>query len=173
MKIWIIGSVGSGKTTLAGKLSGQTGIPFYEVDCIVHDETDSERRKRTPQEQAGLLRDIDRQPHWILEGTYRPSCHLLFELADTILFLDPPASVRRRRILKRFCRQKLGLESCHYRSDFHMLRMMYRWTREFEAGRPAFERMLAAYPEKLITAHCEDEAASRLKERNYAGYQRL
>lgn len=34
-KIHIIGSVGSGKTTLARKLSNQLGIPHYELDNVV------------------------------------------------------------------------------------------------------------------------------------------
>ncbi len=35
MKIRIIGSVGSGKTTLAKKLSEMEGIPYFETDRIV------------------------------------------------------------------------------------------------------------------------------------------
>lgn len=34
-KIHITGSVGSGKTTLAKKLSVELGIPYYEIDTII------------------------------------------------------------------------------------------------------------------------------------------
>ena len=33
-KIYIIGSVGSGKTILAKRLSGELNIPYYELDSV-------------------------------------------------------------------------------------------------------------------------------------------
>ena len=39
MKIDIIGSVASGKTTLAGKISQKYNVPYYEKDNIVWDRT--------------------------------------------------------------------------------------------------------------------------------------
>ena len=38
MKILIIGSVGSGKSTYAKKLSNELNIETYEIDSIVHDD---------------------------------------------------------------------------------------------------------------------------------------
>ena len=38
-KIYIVGMVASGKTTFARNLSKEIGIPFYELDCIVHVKT--------------------------------------------------------------------------------------------------------------------------------------
>ncbi len=66
------------------------------------------------------------------------------------MFLDPPLWKRKMRILTRFAKQQLGLEPCHYRSDLRMLRGMFRWTREFERGRPRFEEMLSGYRDKLV-----------------------
>ncbi|WP_051530021.1 shikimate kinase [Anoxybacteroides tepidamans] len=40
-KIHIIGSVGSGKTTLARTLSARLHIPFYELDTIVWKRSNS------------------------------------------------------------------------------------------------------------------------------------
>jgi adenylate kinase family enzyme len=37
-KIYIVGIVASGKTTFAKQLSKITGIPWYELDNIVHDD---------------------------------------------------------------------------------------------------------------------------------------
>ncbi|MEN2666894.1 hypothetical protein [Listeria aquatica] len=34
MKIWIIGSVASGKTTLAKELQKELGIPYHELDVL-------------------------------------------------------------------------------------------------------------------------------------------
>lgn len=50
MKILIIGTVGTGKTTLAKKLSIKYKIKYYEIDSIVHDDNNN-GRKRTKEEQ--------------------------------------------------------------------------------------------------------------------------
>ncbi|OOC61399.1 EutP/PduV family microcompartment system protein [Paenibacillus ihbetae] len=50
-KILIMGSVASGKTTLARRLSEQLHIPWFELDAIVHHQTSTGRYKRTEEEQ--------------------------------------------------------------------------------------------------------------------------
>ncbi len=149
-RIYIVGIVASGKTTLAKALSKKTGLPFYELDTIVHGGDGVQRRKRTSEEQKQIISDIDAAGGWIIEGTYRKSCHCLLDLADTIVFLDTPLHTRLYRIFFRFIKQQLGIEHCHYKSDVHMLRMMYKWTWDFERGRPGFMEMLAVYRQKLI-----------------------
>ena len=51
MKLDIIGSVASGKTTLARKLSAQYQIPFYEKDNIVWERTPHGDKRRNPEER--------------------------------------------------------------------------------------------------------------------------
>ena len=55
MKIDIIGSVASGKTTLAKRISRQYGIPYYEKDNIVWKRTASGDVKRSPEERERVL----------------------------------------------------------------------------------------------------------------------
>lgn len=71
-------------------------------------------------------------------------------MADTIIFLDPPLWKRQIRIFTRFLKQKLHIEECHYVPDLAMLKMMYKWTRDFEKSREAFEADLSLYNHKLI-----------------------
>lgn len=112
-----------------------------------------------------LIREIDTGGSWIIEGTYRESARILLELADTILFLDPPLYVRKLRIFRRYLRQRLGLERCRYTPNMKMLKVMVRWTRELEVKRPEFEAMLNGYAYKLIKAHSTDEALYLLLKR--------
>ncbi|ADL50849.1 hypothetical protein [Clostridium cellulovorans] len=149
-KIYIIGIVASGKTTLARRVSQELNIPHHELDCIVWNETDAGRFKRTPEEQVEVIEDIDRIGAWIIEGTYRSSCHCLFDMADKIIFLDTPLWKRRYRILSRFIKQQLGIEKCHYKSNLEMLRAMYKWTSDFEKDRPEFENRLKPYMDKVV-----------------------
>ena len=149
MKLLILGIVAAGKTTLARELSRTLFIPWYEGDCIVYREECSDRYKRSPEEQAEEIRRIDAQGDWIIEGTPRKSQAMLLELADRIVFLDPPLRVRKRRILTRWLRQKFGREKCHYQPTLAILKAMFRWTREFEDDRTDFLSQLARYGEKV------------------------
>lgn len=67
-KLFIVGSVASGKTTLAACLSEQLGIPWYELDSLVHVRTAHGRIKRTPEQQMEAMAEIDRQGSWIFDS---------------------------------------------------------------------------------------------------------
>lgn len=149
-KVLIIGIVASGKTTLAKRLSKEINVPWYELDSIVHYQTATGRFKRTADEQNEVIMNIDKDGNWIFEGTDRESYQCLYELADTIIFLDTPLWKRRIRIFVRFLKQKLGIEKCHYKSDIMMLKMMYKWTQDFESNRDGFEAKLQLYQNKVI-----------------------
>ncbi|SFS68550.1 hypothetical protein [Paenibacillus sp. BC26] len=152
-KIFIVGIVASGKTTLAKRLSRTMNLPWYELDSIVHPETPEGRAKRTPTEQLEVIMDIDREGMWIFEGTDRESYQCLYEMADIILFVDTPLWKRRIRIVTRFLKQNLGIESCNYKPNLKMLQMMFKWTKDFERNRSRFEAKLRMYPDKLIRLH--------------------
>ena len=59
-KVHIIGSVGSGKTTLAKNLSTKLGIPYYELDNVVWKRYADGDVRRTDQERDVCLRSIIR-----------------------------------------------------------------------------------------------------------------
>ncbi|GAA0385479.1 AAA family ATPase [Paenibacillus motobuensis] len=149
-KIVITGIVASGKTTLARRLSERLEIPWYELDCIVHYRTSNERVKRTPQEQMRVIKEIDKQGPWIFEGTDRGSYQSLYDMADTIIFLDPPLWKRKIRIITRYLKHQIGIEQPHYKSDLNMLKMMFQWTKDFERNRSEFEAKLKLYKDKVI-----------------------
>ncbi len=148
MKILIIGIVASGKTTFARKLSNYLGIKYYEIDSIVHD--DLNKVKRSSEEQKKLIEEINRGDSWIIEGTLRKNLFYLCDMADRIIYLDIPLKVRKRRIIGRFIKQKLGIEKSNYKPTWNMLKMMFKWTREFEDTRNEFENKLRKYKKKLV-----------------------
>lgn len=148
MRIYVVGIVASGKTTLSKSLSERLDVPMYELDVIVHPVIDGKRVKRTPEEQVEYITGLEGS--WLIEGTLRTSCMVLLDLADMIVFVDPPLKLRKRRILTRFIKQQLGIEKCHYKSNLKMLKMMYHWTKDFEEKRDEFESMLSKHSSKLI-----------------------
>ena len=147
MKILIVGTVGTGKTNLARKLSKEYNIKYYEIDSIVHD--DINKKKRTPQQQNEIISNINKEDGWIIEGVLRENLEDLLEIAEKIIYLDIPKNIRNKRILTRYIKQKIGIEKSNYKPSLKMLKMMYKWSNEFEKNRDEFENKLNKYVDKL------------------------
>ncbi len=148
MKILIVGTVGTGKTTLAKKLSKDYNIKYYEIDSIVHNDRQN-GRKREEEEQNVIIKNINKNENWIIEGVLRKNLQYLLELADKIIYLDVPKYKRNIRILKRYIKQKLKLEKSNYKPDIKMLKMMFKWSNDFEKNKKELENLLLKYKNKL------------------------
>ena len=148
MRILIVGTVGTGKTTLARKLAEEYNIKHYEIDSIVHDDNEG-GRKRSAQEQDRIIKKIDEENSWIIEGTLRKNLYYLLDIADKVIYIDIPKRKRNIRILTRYIKQKLGIESSNYRPSIKMLKQMYKWSEEHEGNKYQLEKELDKYKEKL------------------------
>ncbi|EAC6872580.1 AAA family ATPase [Listeria monocytogenes] len=132
MKIRIIGSVGSGKTTLAKKLSEWQQIDYFETDRIVWKREETEVR-RTDIEKTAVLNNILRQENWIIEGVHLEAwVNESINQADVIIFLDLPKKQIRYQLIKRQIKQLLRLEAAHYLIRFKMLKKMFYWDDLFD-----------------------------------------
>ena len=160
MKILIIGTVGSGKTTLAKKISKQYNIKHHEIDSIVHDDSKN-GEKRTEKNQYEIIKTIDMHENWIIEGVLRKNLFYLLELADKIIYMNIPKKLRNRRIFIRFIKQILKLEKSNYKPTLKMLKQMYKWSNDFEEEKEYFEVSLKKFGDKLILV--EDTNKFRLE----------
>ncbi|MDM5326968.1 AAA family ATPase [Neobacillus sp. CF12] len=151
-KIRIIGSVGSGKTTLAKKLSTKLNIPFYELDNVVWKRKMSGDIRRTDEEREKYLYSIIHSKTWIIEGVHNEDWVVSsFQNAELIIYLDTKYSIRTYRIIKRFLLQKLGLEKSNYTPTINIFFKMFKWNRHFEeVGKPNFFNRFGIYSEKLL-----------------------
>ncbi|WP_210364039.1 DNA topology modulation protein FlaR [Bacillus sp. REN3] len=150
-KIHIIGSVGSGKTTLARIFSKRMDIPCYELDNVVWKRSSTGDVRRSEQERDKHLGSIIDSPTWIVEGVHYGWVGQSFRNADLIILLDPPFRRRTNRIIKRFILQKLGLEKANYEPTFGILRKMFAWNRNFEVeNRAEIMELLKRYEDKLV-----------------------
>lgn len=150
-KIHIIGSVGSGKTTLARTLSSELNIPYYELDNVVWRRSENGDIRNTPEERDAQLNDIVSSNPWIVEGAHHKWVAPSFQHADMIIFLDVALSKRIYRITKRFALQLLRLEKANYKPTFKMFLMMFKWTNDFERGSKAeILHMLREHNDKLV-----------------------
>ena len=112
MKIYIIGPPGSGKTTLAKKLACKYNLDFYELDCIVHDDVNKD--KRTKEEITTIFEEILKKESWIIEDVGRDIFSKGLELSDVIYYIKIPKIRVYSRIFRRWFRQKLGREEYSY-----------------------------------------------------------
>jgi adenylate kinase family enzyme len=99
-RIVIAGISGNGKTTLGRRLAQRLGVPFTELDALMHQpgwvpaETEAFRR-----EVQGLLEASD---GWVLDGMYQSQLgDLVLRRADTLVWLDQPLPLVLRRLVKR------------------------------------------------------------------------
>ncbi|MPM99171.1 hypothetical protein SDC9_146362 [bioreactor metagenome] len=153
MKIYIVGSVGSGKSTLARRASEKMNVPCFHLDEVVHvpDATASwGNRKRPVEERDALFREMLASSDYIMEDAGRECFLEGMRLADAVVLLDPTPLVRRKRILFRWVRQNLGLEKCIYRPRFVVLKSMFGWARNYEAGKDGMKARLAPFSDKLV-----------------------
>lgn len=97
-RILVIGSGGSGKTTVAKAIAAKTGIPLIHLDQIFWHAgwipTPDPEWDRVTDEL--IVRD-----RWVMDGNYGRTLPKRIAAADTVVFLDLPRIVCTWRILKR------------------------------------------------------------------------
>lgn len=97
-KIAIIGSPGSGKSTVAKRLHELLKLPLIHLDKNFL----RENWQTTPVEEwQQKVKDFVAQPKWIIDGDYFSTMDLRLAAADTIVYFDVPRFVCLWRITKR------------------------------------------------------------------------
>jgi len=164
MKIDIIGSVASGKTTLAKRISKKYGIPYYEKDNIVWKRTADGDVKRSPEERDKYFYDIIKENNWIVEGSPRKVLNESFGCCDYIIVLDENTIIRLTRVFKRWVNQRSRRESYNSRPTWNFLWLNIKWVWEFNRMKEGLLQELSIYGEKVkIFKHSKDVYAFVMK----------
>lgn len=90
LKIIIIGSPGSGKSTFARKLSSAAGIPLYYLDMLWHKPDGTNISRET---FDAKLNEIIQKDTWIIDGNYQRTLETRLKECDTVFLLDFPLEV--------------------------------------------------------------------------------
>jgi len=158
VKIYIIGSVGSGKTTLARKVSAKLQVPHFETDNFVWTRHLKGDIRNEIEVRDQLLQDAIILDHWVIEGVHIDWTDTGLQEADQIIFLDFPSQKRVQRIVKRYIRQLLRIEKANYKPTFSMFRRMFKWNRYFEEQmKPEFIKKCSVYDHKLYRFQTDKE----------------
>jgi hypothetical protein len=97
-KVFIIGIAGSGKTTLARRLTAELGSPHIDLDAIRYPQ---HKDKVLLPELRPTIDALVQEPRWVVEGAYTGWTEPLLAAADRIVWLDTGAKRSAYRILQR------------------------------------------------------------------------
>ncbi len=127
-KIYIIGPVASGKTTLARKLSKKLNIKMYELDKIVWD--DARGVKRSDEEIVLLFANILNKNLWIIEDVGRNKFREGIKVADIVYYINLSKICLYKRVILRWIKQMLKIEDSNYKQSLKTLEDNLRWVND-------------------------------------------
>ena len=99
-RIVVVGTTGSGKTTLARELAAALGIPHIELDVLFHGPDWTPR--------AAFRADVEAATDataWVCEGNYSPVYDVVWSRGTELVWLDLPFPVVFRRLGSRTWRR--------------------------------------------------------------------
>jgi adenylate kinase family enzyme len=98
-KVAVVGVSGNGKTTLARSLAAKLGVPYVELDRLNH----LPGWQEAPLEEfRAAVEEAMSTDGWVLDGSYEHRVGtLVYERADTVVWLDQPLPLVLWRLLRR------------------------------------------------------------------------
>ena len=135
MKMYITGSTGSGKTTVAQELSRQFSVPTFKIDDIVWDNSKGYTGKKFPDEvRDGKIAEMMVNQSWIAEGIYFNDWLLpVLRAVDFVLILMPPTFVRDYRLVKRCIQSRF--QTGRQKENLVLLYKNLKWGHAFERNK--------------------------------------
>jgi adenylate kinase family enzyme len=94
----VVGTSGSGKTTMAARLAAEFELEHIELDALHWLENWTER---PPKEFRDLVDRETRKGGWVVDGNYSAARDIVWPRADAIVWLDLPFHVVMARVIKR------------------------------------------------------------------------
>ena len=102
MRVSVVGSSGSGKTTTGQEIAARLDVPFVELDSIFHQPgwtelPDDEFRARVREAVAGDA--------WVVDGNYAVVRPIVLERATTVVWLDYSRPRVMQQVIRRSVRR--------------------------------------------------------------------
>lgn len=165
MRIMIIGSGGSGKSTFARKLGEVTGLPVHHLDAYFW----RPGWNATPNEEWDEFQlKLVKQDQWIIDGNYGRTIDLRMKAADVIIFLDMSPIMNTYRVLKRRIinhkKARLDMnEGCPEKLDWEFVKWVWTFRK---MKRPGILLKLSEYSrsKRIIIIRKHKEVEKILKE---------
>ena len=106
-RILVVGVTGAGKSTLAQAVSERLDVPYHEMDALYFTGPGWAVNDKL----AETVSRVMAEPRWIIDSIGSPDVRdLLWEQADTVLWLDYAKRVVMPRVLRRSLRRTVTRE---------------------------------------------------------------
>jgi adenylate kinase family enzyme len=164
IKILVIGSPGSGKSTFSKKLAEITGIPLIHLDKEFWNSgwVETSREDWIKKQEAFLSPD-----RWIIDGNYGGTLDMRLEKADTIICFQLSRLVCLlsyfKRVITNIKKVRSDMpEGCPEKFDFEF--MKYIWEFPKESGRKNIDKLKEIKDKQIIVFKKRSEANRYLKD---------
>lgn len=101
-RVVVVGNSGTGKTFLALQLAQRLQVPCTELDAIFHQPGWTELE--VPEFRRRVATGVA-EPRWVIDGNYTHVRDLVWQRADTVVWLDLPRTLVMRRVIGRTIRR--------------------------------------------------------------------
>lgn len=103
-RVVVVGSSGSGKTTVARRIAENLDIPHLEMDAVFHRDGLADEAH---DEFVPILDEFTDGDRWVVDGNYAShgASKVVWPKADTIIWLDPPRKTAMARVIRRTLRR--------------------------------------------------------------------
>jgi adenylate kinase family enzyme len=111
-RINVVGTTGSGKTTLARELARRRGLMHIELDALFWEPRWTEAEPNVFRARTVAALDAADQTHdgWAVDGNYSRVQPVVWGRADTVVWLDYPLPVILRQLFARTLRRTIRQE---------------------------------------------------------------
>ncbi len=154
-RVSIVGVPGSGKTTIGRRLATSLAVPFVELDEIFHQPGWEDLPLDDFRSRVSEAVSLD---GWVVDGNYSAVQDLVWQRAETVVWLDLPRRVVMRRVIMRTVRRASTREEL-WNGNREPLSNFYRWDPQKNIVRwawvkyPAYGDRYAAAIEDPLHAH--------------------
>lgn len=106
-RLIVVGTAGSGKTTLAMKVAEKLGYPFFELDALFWKPNWVQEEKELFRQKVSAALQAER---WTAGGNYSVARDIIWQRADTLVWLDYPLPLVMSRLLRRTLKRVITQE---------------------------------------------------------------